>query len=77
MLLRNTIMFIPKGETEVITIRIFTSDTMDGQGLWNVESNDVLISNELYSEFRSCKSQKEQGSFFSNLLKVSSSQLTP
>ncbi len=75
MLLRNTIMFIPKGEKEVITIRIFTSDTIDGPGLWNVESNDVLISNELYREFKSCKSQKEQGSFFSNLLKVSSSQL--
>jgi hypothetical protein len=67
-------MFIPKGETDVIQIRIYTSESVV-QGLWNVENNHVLLSPSLYSDFRNLKLQSQQKEFFSHLKKVSSSLL--
>ena len=64
-------MFIPAGETGVIKIEIFTSDDIDDAGLWNVDSNQVLLSTKLYAEFKSCKTQEDQKKFFSQLRQVS------
>ncbi len=71
MVLRNTLMFIPAGETEVIKIEIYSGDVNNGARFWDIDKNRVLLSPEVYNEFRNCKTQKEQAGFFATLTRVS------
>jgi hypothetical protein len=75
MLLRRTIIFIPQGQTETFKVKIYTGGDSDDTALWNVDTNEVLLSNRLYSEFRSCKTQAEQKRFFDRLQKTSAALL--
>ncbi|MDB5193147.1 MAG: hypothetical protein JWQ96_2710 [Segetibacter sp.] len=74
MTLRQTIMFIPKGELNVVRIEVYVADehATFGTGLWNIDENKILLSPSLYSEFRTCKTQLLQRKFFDGLRKVSS-----
>lgn len=76
MVLRNTLMFIPPGETDVIKIKIYSGADNDDAGLWNVDTNEVLLSLCRYNEFRNCKTQKEQANFFATLTRVSSALIS-
>ncbi len=77
MTLRQTIMFIPKGETEVVRIEIYVYDDSSGDnGFWNIDTNRVALTPSLYSQFRSLDTQALQGKFFDQLRKVSSTSLT-
>ena len=71
MVLRNTLMFIPAGETEVIKIEIYCSAVNNGNRFWDIDKNRVLLSPDAYDEFRRCNTQKQQAAFFSSLTKVS------
>ncbi len=75
MLLRNTLMFIPKGGVEVVKVMIYTSETITTAGLWNIDNNKVILSDRLYYEYRSCKTQNEQRKFFDQLKQVSNQLL--
>jgi hypothetical protein len=77
MTLRQTIMFIPKGETEVVKIEIYVYDDSSGDnGFWNVDTNKVALTPSLYSQFRSLDTQASQGKFFDQLRKVTSTSLS-
>ncbi len=76
MVLRNTIIFIPAGETEVVKVEIYCGDQKDDTGLWDMDTNRVLLPTRLYNEFRNCKTQKEQAAFFTTLRKVSFSLIS-
>ncbi|WP_018614795.1 hypothetical protein [Segetibacter koreensis] len=77
MTLRQTIMFFPKGETEVVKIEIYVYDDSSGDnGFWNVDTNKVALTPSLYSQFRSLDTQVAQRKFFEQLRKVSSTSLT-
>ena len=78
MQLRKTIMFIPKGESEVVKIKIFTTENLDleKQGLWNIDSNEVLLSQTMYDQFSIIKDQQLQRKFFDQLTKVSKTQIS-
>jgi|GEM_PF-6640239 hypothetical protein len=77
---RMTIMLMDKDDqpSDVIQIMIFTvpnacvADLADGYGLWNTDTNKVLLLEERYIEFLSCRTQKQQGEFFARLTKTSS-----
>ncbi len=75
MLLRNTLMFIPKGEVEVIKVMIYTSEIITENGVWNIDNNKVILSDNLYNQYRSCKTQNEQRKFFARLKQVSNQLL--
>ncbi len=77
MTLRQTIMFIPKGETEVVKIEIYVyDDSSSDNGFWNVDTNKVALTPSFYSQFRSLDTQVLQRKFFDQLRKVSSTSLT-
>jgi len=71
MVLRNTLMFIPAGATDVMKIEIYCGGATDDTRFWDIDKNRVLLSTEAYNEFRRCKTQKEQAGFFASLKKVS------
>ncbi len=75
MLLRNTLMFIPKGEVEVIKVMIYTSEIITENGIWNIDNNKIILPDKLYNEYRSCKTQKEQRKFFDQLKQVSKNEI--
>jgi hypothetical protein len=75
MVLRNTILFIPAGETEVAQIEIYCGEVNNGTRLWDIDTNRVLLSPDVYNEFKSCKTQRQQAGFFASLAKVSFSLL--
>jgi hypothetical protein len=76
MTLRQTIMFIPKGETEVVKIEIYVyEDSSGGNGFWNIDTNKSALTPSLYSQFRSLDTQALQRKFFDQLRKVSSTSL--
>ena len=77
MTLRQTIMFIPKGGTEVVKIEIYVyEDSLGDNGFWNIDTNKVALTPLLYSQFKSLDTQASQRKFFDQLRKVSSSSLT-
>jgi hypothetical protein len=77
MTLRQTIMFIPKGETEVVKIEIYVYSGGSGEnGFWNVDTNKVALTPSLYSQFRSLNTQALQKKFFDQLRKVSATSLS-
>jgi hypothetical protein len=76
MTLRQTIMFIPKGETEVVKIEIYVyNDSSGDNGFWNIDTNKIALTPSLYSQFRSLDTQVLQRKFFDQLRKVSSTSL--
>ena len=76
MILRQTIMFIPQGETEVVKIEIFTHENPAfSNGYWSIDENKVLLTPSLYSHFKSLKTQALQRKFFDQLRKVSTKHL--
>jgi hypothetical protein len=77
MTLRQTIMFIPKGETEVVKIEIYVYSGGSGEnGFWNVDTNKVALTPSLYSQFRSLNTQALQKKFFDQLRKVSANSVS-
>jgi hypothetical protein len=77
MTLRQTIMFIPKGETEVVKIEIYVYSGGSGEnGFWNVDTNKVALTPSLYTQFKSLDTQASQRKFFDQLRNVSSNSLT-
>ena len=77
MTLLQTIMFIPKGETEVVKIEIYVYDDSSCEnGFWNIDTNKVALTPSLYSQFRSLSTQASQRKFFDQLRRVSSTSLT-
>ena len=64
-------MFIPKGDVEVMQVKIYTDDKAPVPGLWNVDNNTVLLTYDNYLHLRACNSQADQKKFFSQLRKVS------
>jgi hypothetical protein len=76
MTLRQTIMFIPKGETEVVKIEIYVyNDSSGDNGFWNIDTNKIGLTPSLYSQFRGLDTQVLQRKFFDQLRKVSSTSL--
>jgi hypothetical protein len=77
MTLRQTIMFIPKGETEVVKIEIYVDSGSSGEiGFWNVDTNKVALTPSLYSQFRDLNTQALQRKFFDQLRKVSANSVS-
>jgi len=77
MTLRQTIMFIPKGETEVVKVEIYVyDDGLSDNGFWNIDTNKIALTPSLYSQFRSLDTQASQGKFFDQLRKISSTSLS-
>jgi hypothetical protein len=71
-LLRRTLIFVADSGV-LISIRIYTSSTIDmNDGWWNLDNNQVLLSDNMYNHFRDCTTQKAQRRFFDGLRKVSS-----
>lgn len=71
--MRRTIIFIPKGQTEPITVTIHLKPELnDGEhaGVWNIDSNEVFLSTQLWNQFP-VNDQKQQGKVFAMLHKVS------
>ena len=69
----STFMFIPQGESEVLKIRFFLSDH---KGLWNIDTNDVYIDQQLWNQWKDCKNnQSLQRAFFDGLSKISNALL--
>ena len=71
--MRRTIIFIPKGETETITVVIHHKPELNGtehEGIWNVDTNEVFLSTDLWNQFP-VNDQKQQGKVFARLHRVS------
>jgi hypothetical protein len=71
--MRRTIIFIPKGETETVTVTIEHKPELNGAeyaGIWNIDTNEVWLSTQLWNQFP-VNDQKQQGKVFAGLHKVS------
>jgi hypothetical protein len=75
--MRRTIIFIPKGLTEPVTVVIHHKPELNGHehaGIWNIDTNEVWLSTPLWNQFPA-NDQKQQGKMFAQLHKVSNSLL--
>jgi hypothetical protein len=75
--MRRTIIFIPKGQSDPVTVTIHHKPELnDGQyaGIWNIDTNEVWLSTPLWNQFPA-NDQKLQGKIFAGLHKVSSTLL--
>ncbi len=71
--LLSTFMFIPNGQTDLITIRFYLSDH---PGIWDVDTNNVYLTQQLWNEWRNCKNDQHlQKLFFNRLNRVSNALL--
>lgn len=71
--MRRTIIFIPKGLTEPVTVTILHKPELNGgehEGLWNIDTNEVWLSTPLWNLFP-VNDQKGQGKVFAMLKRVS------
>jgi len=71
--MRRTIIFIPKGGTDPITVVIHHKPELNDQehaGIWNIDTNEVWLSTPLWNQFP-VNDQKQQGKVFAGLHKVS------
>ena len=71
--MRRTIIFIPKGLTEPVTVTILHKPELnDGEhaGFWNIDTNEVWLSTPLWNLFP-VNDQKGQGKVFAMLKRVS------
>jgi hypothetical protein len=69
----HTIIIYSHEIENTISIEIYVSNVNDGY--WNIDTNQVVVSSQLYGQFRNCKTQLEQRKFFNALRKVSNFQL--
>jgi hypothetical protein len=75
--MRRTIIFIPKGLNEPVTVTIHHKPEMnDGEhaGIWNIDTNEVWLSTPLWNQFP-VNDQKGQGKVFAQLKRVSNELL--
>lgn len=72
-----TITLLPKGERPIdIKISCCSHLKEADFGLWNIDTNEVVLSKTMYEEFSSLTKQSEKKSFFDkNLLKISQKTL--
>jgi hypothetical protein len=71
--MRRTIIFIPKGQNETVTVTIFHKPELNDQehaGIWNIDTNEVWLSTALWNQFPA-NDQQQQGKVFAKLHKVS------
>ncbi len=65
----STLMFIPRGEVTIVSIRFYLSDY---NGIWDTDANNVYVDQQLWNQWRDCrKDQGLQRKFFDRLKKVS------
>ena len=72
--MRRTIIFIPKGEAEPVTVVVNHKPELNDTehaGVWNIDTNEVFLSTPLWNQFP-VNDQKQQGKVFAGLHKVSS-----
>ena len=70
----STLLFIPGGHTEVISIRFYLSDH---HGLWDIDTNRVYLDQSLWNQWKDCKNdQCLQKKFFNGLRQISNSLLS-
>jgi hypothetical protein len=72
-IMRRTIIFIPKGETEPISVVVHHKPELNDTehaGIWNIDTNDVWLSTGLWNQFPA-NDQKQQAKVFAQLHKVS------
>lgn len=69
----HTFIFYSQELKNTISIEIYTAPVKEGY--FNVDANHAIVSPEMYSQFRSCKTQAEQRKFFDALKRVSSNLL--
>ncbi|OQP59580.1 hypothetical protein A3860_36940 [Niastella vici] len=75
--MRRTIIFIPKGHTETITVTVHHKPELNSAehaGIWDIDTNEVWLSTHLWNQFPA-NDQKQQGKVFASLHKVSRSLL--
>lgn len=75
--MRRTIIFIPKGETEPITVIIHHKPELNGgehAGIWNIDTNEAFLSTQLWNQFP-VNDQKQQAKVFEALHQISNQQL--
>jgi hypothetical protein len=76
-IMRRTIIFIPKGHTEPITVIVHHKPELNGAvhaGVWNIDTNDVFLSTQLWNQFP-VNDQRQQGKVFAGLHKMSNQLL--
>ena len=64
------IIFIPRGETEPVTVRIHHVADLPEQGIWNIVTNNVYLRTELWNRFPA-GDQPAQRRIFDQLIRVS------
>jgi len=72
--MRRTIIFIPKGQAEPVTVVVNHKPELNDTehaGVWNIDTNEVFLSTPLWNQFP-VNDQKQQGKVFAGLHKVSS-----
>jgi hypothetical protein len=72
-IMRRTIIFIPKGETEPIVVVVHHKPELnetEHAGIWNIDTNDVWLSTVLWNQFPA-NDQKQQAKVFAQLHKMS------
>ncbi|MCS3797005.1 hypothetical protein [Niastella sp. OAS944] len=77
--MKRTIIFIPKGFNEPVTVIVNHKPELNGgehAGIWNIDTNEVFLSTDLWNQFP-VNDQKQQGKVFAQLHKVSRDLLAP
>jgi hypothetical protein len=68
--MRRLIIFIPGGETEPVTVAIEHQPDLDVPGTWNITTNEVFLSTELWNQFPK-NDQAGQRKIFDQLIRIS------
>ncbi|THU37007.1 hypothetical protein FAM09_18805 [Niastella caeni] len=75
--MRRTIIFIPKGENEPITVVVHHKPELNDTehaGIWNIDTNEAFLSTSLWNQFPE-NDQKQQRKVFAVLHRVSNQLL--
>jgi hypothetical protein len=67
--MRRLIIFIPAGEIEPVTVAVNHDPTLKVPGVWNVMTNEVFLSTELWNQFP-VNDQHRQRLVFDQLVRV-------
>ncbi|MHA4846375.1 hypothetical protein ACX0G7_19515 [Flavitalea antarctica] len=68
--MRRLIIFIPNGETEPVTVAIQHQPDLEVPGTWNLSTNEVFLSTELWNQFPK-NDQDGQRKIFDQLIRIS------
>jgi hypothetical protein len=74
--LSRLIIFIPKGETEPVTVVIRHSPELEVPGIWNLVTNEVYLGTPLWNQFPK-NDQDAQRKIFDQLIRVSDELTAP